>query len=157
MTGTHTSVIHLHPKKSETAGSIFSFQDMRALNSLYNDAHIYSQEDNSIALLLLCPDPLNNENHNVYALTVKNNILLNDAITNYFNISKWASYTNIDKRLEAIQNDLADKYIANKNNLEAFFLHYFENYGISLYKLQNNTWNQLALTNNNTVIILPNN
>lgn len=157
LTGTHNSVIHLHPKKSETAGSIFSFQDMRALNSLYNDAHIYSQEDNSIALLLLCPDPLNNENHNVYALTVKNNILLNDAITNEWNSTKWASYTDIDKRLRYIQDDLAYKYIANKDNLEAFFLQYFSNYGISLYKLENNVWNQLGLTTNGTIVTLPNN
>ncbi|MCZ8091406.1 MAG: hypothetical protein O9282_13540 [Flavobacterium sp.] len=46
--------------------------------------------------------------------------------------------------MEKINRDFGNKYKENKTRLERFFLDTFSNYGITLYKLENNQWKELT-------------
>lgn len=143
-TGTqYFSAIHLHPWDSCEQGGIFSWLDIRTLADMYNDTSPQNREDNNISLLVLCPDPIDTDHYNVYAITVKSIVALTTALDAEWNKEKWAHLTDESERLRQIQLDLGLAYKANYNRLENYFLQRFSDYGISLYKLESNHWNQL--------------
>ena len=158
-TKTHAD-IHLHTKGHGAASGIFSWGD------IYNFGEFYSglsnaqpaatfKEKNDISTMVFAPDPLNENNYNVYALTVKDANQLNVARQNEWN--KWSNITDVEDRMKKINRDFGNKYKENKTRLERFFLDTFSNYGITLYKLENNQWKELTpdTSNNNGVTKKP--
>lgn len=139
------SSIHLHPKDQEEASGIFSWLDIKTLADAYNE--VTPDLKSEFSMMIVAPDPLNLNNHNVYALKVKDIRLLSQAIANEWSSSKWDGITDEQERLKAIQKALGKDYVNNKNNLAQFFLQKFSNYGISLFQLQNNQWKELVLNN----------
>lgn len=141
------SAIHLHPKADGAAESIFSWGDISLLKDLYDSSFPRFKVNNDISLILVAPDPQNNNNYNVYALTVNNINNLTAALNAELNSSRWNSITDEKKKLKDLNEDCGNNYKKNKNNLERFFLDYYNNYGINLYKLINNQWNKLEPSN----------
>lgn len=154
--------IHLHTKGHGAASGLFSWGD------IYNFGEFYSglsnaqpaatfKEKNDISTMVFAPDPLNENNYNVYALTVKDANQLNAARQNEWNSPKWSRYTDVKKRIGKINRDFGEKYNENKNRLERFFLDTFNSYGITLYKLENNQWKELTpdTSNSNAVTKKP--
>lgn len=144
--GYYYASIHLHPKSQREAAGIFSFLDLKTLRDAYDGSSSNFQSNNEVTLILLAPDPKNLNNYNVYALKVKSWTALNLKVNNEENSPRWAKYIDPKKRMDAIQKELGDAYIKNKNNLEKYFLQRFGSYGISLYKLNgNDVWDELKL------------
>ena len=139
------SSIHLHPKDQEEASGIFSWLDIKTLADAYNE--VTPDLKSEFSMMIVAPDPLNLNNHNVYALKVKDIRLLSQAIANEWSSPEWSNIADVQERIEAIQKALGKDYVNNKNNLAQFFLQKFSNYGISLFQLQNNQWKELVLNN----------
>lgn len=159
-TGTYNSVainlgprwyasIHLHPKNQKAKASMFSFKDLIALKDQYQNAtNILKQE---VSMTIVAPDPLNNNNHKIYALKVKDITALENAINNELNSLKW-ELLNIDNEneiIDAIHRDLAKLYTDNASNLEKTFLEKFSNFGLQLFERENNQWKELNLNDQN--------
>lgn len=154
------SDIHLHTKEQGAASGLFSWGDIYNFGEFYseltnNEPAATFKEKNDITTVLLAPDPQNQNNYNVYALTVKDATQLNSATQNEWN--KWSRYTDIDERMKRINEYFGTKYLENKTRLERFFLDTFSSYGITLYKLENNQWKELTpdASNNNGVTKKP--
>lgn len=148
------SCIHLHPKQEGPAASIFSWGDIKLLRDLYLSLKdvMYVAESNDISLMVVAPDPQNIHNHNVYAVTVKNYTNLVNALK--LEDDKWKNrFPDERDRKTAINEHFGDKYVENKDTLEAYFLDAFSNYGISLFKLENNQWKELLLSSDRQNVI----
>lgn len=147
--------IHFHPRNSFPEGGLFSWQDIKGLRDLYSHANPMHQDDNDVACYLIAPDPYNSYNYHVYAITVKNLSILDAAVDAEFNSSKWGGETTSAKaRQEAINNYFGGQFEDNAGTLERYFLDTFASYGISLYKLENNTWNELLKSEANTTSVI---
>lgn len=143
------SSIHLHTKLHGAAGSIFSWGDIKYLKELYDSLKApqdYVVLNNDISTLVFVPDPLNTNNYNVYALAVNNFTHLMNEINNEFENPKWSDFSDERERTLKINDYYGTKYEENKDNLEAYFLNKFSNYGISLFKLEGNQWKKLLLS-----------
>lgn len=142
--GFYYAAIHLHPKGTGITGGIFSWQDLRALEDLYNGAYYPYKKD--VALMVLAPDPTDNNNSNIYSIRVNNLALLYTHLQYDWNNAGTPNSSD-EKKTLAINDWLAEKYTAGASDLEKTFLEVFENYGISLFKLNNNqdSWDEIKL------------
>lgn len=141
----HTGSTHSHPKDGYP---IFSWQDLRLLRNTFQ---IYAELfQYMVSIQIVCYNKADPSNPLIYSLKVKDFTKLNNKIE--------ADWTHTDlngksekQKLDIIHEKLAKKYDANKNNLELFFLQYFKDYGVELYKANNelNNWTKLSLNMTN--------
>jgi len=147
--GSVYAALHLHPKSSGAAGGIFSWSDLQTLEDMYVRAQQFNK--GKVTIMVVSPDPLDDSNYNVYAVTV-NDI---DTLTQKINSdkSKWSHISDEKEKIDIINEELAKDYRQNKNNLEKYFLERFGSYGISLFKLNSDEeWDELKLNATGTDI-----
>lgn len=143
------SDMHLHTTAEGSASGIFSWGDIFNFNSFYMEIPnaqpmAIFKEKNDLSTMLLAPDPqdpYNPNKYNVYAITINDPVQLMNSVQNEW--SKWSNYIDAKKRMEKINRAFGTDYVKNKDNLERFFIDKFVNYGITLYKFENNQWNEL--------------
>ena len=116
--------MHLHTKGHGAASGLFSWED------IYNFGEFYTglsnaqpaamfKEKNDISTILFAPDPLNENNYNIYALTVKDANQLNAARQNEMNTSQMPQIpgiTPITDREKIFEE--YDKYVKKRFDLE---------------------------------------
>jgi hypothetical protein len=138
---------HSHPKDTYP---IFSWGDLQTLRDTYNECRIFLRQN--VSIQIVCYNKNNPAQPLVYALRINDFTKLNDKINADWSNSKLNGKSK-EEKLDFIHKDLARSYKANENNLEAFFLHNFKDYGIDLYKANNDqtNWSKLSLntTTNN--------
>ncbi len=133
--------VHTHPKGTY---EIFSWLDLKALNTIYTDVHHHFKDD--VFLMVVADSNL------VYALKVDNiNTLTTKLDVDYNN----AKGDDDDEKTDNIERNMTDKY-KKSDNLEQAFLKLYGSYGISLYKATDanlSNWKLLELdeTDNETV------
>ncbi len=123
---------------------MFSWGDMQALLDMYTDA--VSSVKTEVTLMLVCNNPSDTNNPFVYALKVDDITALTTKINADWNNPKYAAQTD-EKKKENIFKALSKDYESNKSSLERHFLQFYADYGISLYKAENDmsNWNKLTL------------
>lgn len=137
----YISSTHTHPKGSVP---IFSWADLKTLRDSYQEcAHLFK---GMVSMQIVCYNKANPSVPLIYSLKVNNFNALNTKIN-----SDWDHINliglNDEKRIDAIHLNLEKLYDKNKNNLELFFLQNFKDYGIELYKANDelSNWTKLAL------------
>lgn len=145
--------IHTHPLDGY---SMFSWGDVQALLQMHNDA--VSGVKTDVTLMLVCNNPADSDNPLVYALKVDDINALTTKIDNDWNNTDYDGLSEKEKK-KKIFDKLKPDYETNKSNLERHFLQFYADYGISLYKAENDmsNWNKLTLGNGsgNTQLVIP--
>jgi hypothetical protein len=107
-----------------------------------------------VSIQIVCYNKNNPSEPLVYSLRINDFAKLNNKINNDWGDSKLDG-KSAEQKLDIIHEDLARSYKINENNLEAFFLQNFKDYGIDLYKANSDqtNWNKLSLnpTPNNPI------
>jgi hypothetical protein len=149
--------VHLHPISGYP---IFSWADLRMLLNTRGGAN--AENFMNVTLMIVTPNPNDPTNPNVYALFIQDSQELLDQLNNMWFASRFTTNGVTDSdatKLQKIHAEMGIQYQNNKNNLEAYFLEYISNFGISLYKANNNvtSWSKLELSNlSGTQIAFPN-
>lgn len=128
---------HTHP---EDTNAMFSWSDLKAIRDMYRDVGAFGKEH----VFNICV----NHNGTIYALKINDFEAINTKIE-----SDWANArgSNSEKKRANLEDKLEKKY-KRDNNLERVFLKEFKDYGVSLYKAEDdnlNNWNKLELNNPN--------
>ncbi|WP_123906949.1 hypothetical protein [Chryseobacterium sp. HMWF035] len=137
--------IHTHPYPG--AVPMFSWTDVFTLQRFYQDTYNTNLKD--VVIILVCKD--DNGVKQTYALKIDNPNMLYDAIvhdsTN--NVPNLNNDTTIEEITSKMDEKLTLLYYQKKPNREGTFLERFANFGISLYKADEDltTWNKLILEN----------
>jgi hypothetical protein len=158
--GQYIGGAHCHTKGGY---GIYSFGDIHFLLEAYNATAPHRKH--LVSYMLVCDNPNDLQNPNVYAINVTNIATLqaaHDAVWNHPDnaITPTGNQDEDEKtKMNLIHEKLAIDYKANKDNLEKYFLQKFGSFGISLYKADNdlNNWNQLELAtdDNNNLVVQP--
>lgn len=135
---------HSHPS---TGVPIFSFQDLRHLLNLYDNAKTSYKSD--VFEGVVAKD--SNGNKNVYILKVDDIAKLRAQVNAIWNHPDYAEYTTDKDRIEAIHSVQADKFDKSNGQIEKSFLEQFSTAGISLYKADTSVSSFSKLTLNNGV------
>lgn len=141
-TGTrYPSSSHSHPKDGYP---IFSWQDLRLLRNTYLEtAELFKP---LVSIQIVCFNETTPTQQLAYSLTINDFDKLNSKIE-----ADWSKeeLNGLDEeaKIKTIHIDLGEDYDQNKDNLELFFLQKFKNYGIDLYKANNEltNWTKLSL------------
>jgi hypothetical protein len=131
-------IIHTHPYP--LTYSMFSWGDAYQYLMLNQLSNIYR---NDLTLMLVTYNPVTNTN-DVYALKVENMRNFRNKMNNQLN-SLGAMDLNL--KIETLNEELGEKFVS-ETNLEKAFLEYFDGYGISLYKAEDNLSNWKKLEKN---------
>jgi hypothetical protein len=135
--------IHSHPIDGY---SMFSWGDLRSLLLMYDNmlSNSYKPE---VSLLLVCYNHADPSNPHVYAIKVENIEALRNKINEEWNKAAYNGITDDAKKVLRINDKSSKQYEANKNDLERFFLQNYNDFGISLYKAEDNmsNWNKKSL------------
>lgn len=118
---------HSHPS---TGVPIFSFQDLRHLLHLYEDAKDQYKQD--VFEGVVAKD--DEGNVNVYILKVDDIKALKEQTDAIWNHPDYAAYTNDKERIDAIHEKLGKIFDKSEGAIEKTFLEQFSAVGISLYK-----------------------
>ncbi|WP_197037257.1 hypothetical protein, partial [Flavobacterium sp. ZB4P23] len=137
--------LHSHPSDGY---AMFSFQDIRFLLSVYDEASSSRKQEAFNGLV--CKEALGNTN--TYMLKIENIELLRTQIDNVWKSEKYTRFQNDDERIKAIHKDQAIKYSESNGNLEKSFLEQFKDFGIVLFKADATTDSFEKLTLNNSTI-----
>lgn len=138
---------HIHTKKGF---GMFSWGDVKKLSELYNDAVSYNRP--AVTLILVCYNPnIATEPempYNIYALKVDDKKALTKNTDDVWNGVLYGDIIDQEDRIEKILKDEAERMKVNGSHLEKYFLEYYEDYGISIYKANTNLsdWNKLGLS-----------
>lgn len=116
-------VIHLHPYKTQP---MFSWQDLRSMRNLYNEATPFLRKDVFSIIVGI--------EGSVYALKINDYEAFNAKINSDWDTAKG---NNDDRKIYNLNKEIQRKYKLS-TNLERTFLQEFENYGVSLYKATGN-------------------
>ena len=132
---------HTHPIDG---CSMFSWGDVKALQIWYNQFDNYLSDE--VSCILVCNNPADPANPLVYSIKVDDITKLNTKINDDWTNPKYAA-PNDKKKKENIFKELSEGYEKNKSHLERHFLQFYADYGISLYKAENDmsNWNKLTL------------
>jgi uncharacterized ubiquitin-like protein YukD len=141
--------LHSHP--SDGYG-MFSFQDIRYLLSVYDEASPGRKEEAFNGLV--AKDAAGNTN--TYMLKIENIESLRTQVNNVWDSEKYSKFKTEEKRIKAIHKDQAIKYSKSDGKLEKSFLEQFKDFGIMLFKADatKNNFDKLIL-NNSTVTPTP--
>ncbi|MFN3942757.1 MAG: hypothetical protein ACK4K1_08990 [Flavobacterium sp.] len=138
---------HSHPKDSYP---IFSWGDLETLRDTYKDCR--NSLKGFVSIQIVCYNKNNPAQPLVYSLRINDFAKLDNKINSDWDDSKLNGKSN-EEKLDFIHKDLARSYKTNENNLESFFLYNFKDYGIDLFKANNDqtNWSKLSLnpTTNN--------
>jgi hypothetical protein len=137
--------LHSHPTDGY---AMFSFQDIRFLLSVYDEASSIRKQETFNGLV--AKDAAGNTN--TYMLKIENIESLRMQIDNLWNDPFYAKYQNEDDRIKAIHKDQAIKYSESNGNLEKSFLEQFKDFGIVLFKADATTDSFDKLTLNNSTV-----
>lgn len=131
--------IHTHPKGGH---AMFSWSDLNGLREIYIDTYQSNKQD--VFVMIVC------HNAGIYSIKISDWDKFQDKLDSDWNNPKLADKSDKDKR-RYLDNMLGREY--NKsNNLEKTFLQEFKDYGISLYKADDDNltnWKKLELSNPN--------
>jgi hypothetical protein len=149
-TGTdYVGSTHSHPKGKQP---MFSWGDLETLGDTYLECS--GELKPYVSIQIVCYNKNNPSEPLVYSLRINDFAKLNNKINNDWGDSKLDG-KSAEQKLDIIHEDLARSYKINENNLEAFFLQNFKDYGIDLYKANSDqtNWNKLSLnpTPNNPI------
>ncbi|WBX95925.1 hypothetical protein [Chryseobacterium gambrini] len=136
--------IHTHPYPG--AVPMFSWTDVFTLYYFYQK--VYEENKHDVVIIIVCKD--DNGVNQTYALKIDNPDMLYDAIVQDIqNNPKIKNNSLQSEILDKMDEDLTDLYAKNGTNREKPFLERFANFGISLYKADEDltTWNKLVLEN----------
>ncbi|QNK77979.1 hypothetical protein H7F37_02500 [Winogradskyella sp. PAMC22761] len=128
---------HTHP---EDTNAMFSWSDLKAIRDIYRDVGAFGKEH----VFNICV----NHDGTIYALKISDFEGLSAKVE-----SDWANTRGSnDKKKRANLEDKLEKKYKRDNNLERVFLKEFKDYGVSLYKAEDDNlsnWNKLELNNPN--------
>ena len=131
-------IIHTHPYP--LTYSMFSWGDAYQYLMLNQLSNIYR---NDLTLMLVTYNPVTNTN-DVYALKVENMRNFRNKMNNQLNS---LGTMDLNLKIKKLNEKLGDKF-ESETNLEKAFLEYFDGYGISLYKAEDNLSNWKKLEKN---------
>ncbi|MFV8441430.1 hypothetical protein [Flavobacterium sp. LB2P44] len=137
--------LHSHPSDGH---AMFSFQDIRFLLSVYDEASSSRKQEAFNGLV--CKDALGNTN--TYMLKIENIESLRTQINSVWNDPNYTKFQSEDERIKKIHEDQAKIYAKSNGNLEKSFLEQFKDFGIVLLKADATTDNFDKLTLNNSTI-----
>lgn len=137
--------LHSHPTDGY---AMFSFQDIRFLLSVYDEASSSRKQEAFNGLV--AKDAAGNTN--TYMLKIENIESLRTQINSVWTSDKYSKFQNEDDRIKAIHQDQAIKYSKSNGNLEKSFLDQFKDFGIVLFKSDANTDRFDKLTLNNSTV-----
>ncbi|WP_306620900.1 hypothetical protein [Chryseobacterium ginsenosidimutans] len=125
---------------------MFSWKDMKALYQYYSETN--DENIDKVVMVLVCKD--DNGQNQVYAIKIDDPNTLYDALQNdaIQNIPDLAGMTSVNIA-KIMDDDLTKLYTKNYPEREKTFLDRFANFGISLYKADENvtTWDKLIIEN----------
>ena len=106
--------------------------------------------------ILICPNPNDPSKPNVYAIKVDNVQALTNRLNSDLAAPQFAA-PNLNAQILLIHKQLSREYQSHKNDLEKYFLQRFAQYGIQLFKADNDlsNWNKLSLNNSSQVLSIP--
>lgn len=135
--------IHSHPIDGY---SMFSWGDLRSLLLMYDNMLSNSYKP-QVSLLLVCYNHADPTKPHVYAIKVENIEALRNKINEEWNKAAYNGITDDAKKVKRINDKFGEKYEKNKNDLERFFLQNFKDFGVSLYKAEDDmsNWNKKSL------------
>jgi hypothetical protein len=133
---------HSHP---DDGYAMFSFADVKFLMEAYDNASWSRKED--VFFMVVCKDDAGVTN--TYTIKVDSFGELTTQVNAIWNNPDYIGLTDKAK-LDKIHEKQADKYEKSKGNLERSFLEQFGEFGISLYKANDEltSWDNLKLENN---------
>lgn len=149
--GTIQGGAHNHPKDG------IAIPSWRDLNWLYNlENKSYGLNNNKAFSIIVVKNPEDVNNTITYAIAINDFNALQGQINFELNQPKIISEPDPEKKLDKIMNKFGKKFKSIQGNntaLQKKFLETFANYGIDLYKKDDNTntWKKLKLQNNNPV------
>lgn len=141
----YVGALHSHPSDGY---AMFSFQDIRFLLSVYDEASSSRKQESFHGLV--CKDDLGNTN--TYMLKIENIESLRTQINSVWNDPNYTKFQSEDERIKKIHEDQAKIYAKSNGNLEKSFLEQFKDFGIVLLKADATTDNFDKLTLNNSTI-----
>jgi hypothetical protein len=141
----YIGAMHSHPSDGD---AMFSFQDIRYLLSVFDEAYPSRQQEAFHGLV--CKDAAGNTN--VYMLKIENIESLRTQINSVWSSEKYSVFQTEKDRIEAIHLDQANKYSKSNGNLEKSFLEQFKDFGIVLFKADATTDHFDKLTLNNSTV-----
>ncbi|MBD0726697.1 hypothetical protein B6A10_16115, partial [Flavobacterium sp. L1I52] len=138
----HVGVFHSHPS---TGVPMFSFQDLKTLIDIYDDASDSRKAEVFIGLVAKDPDG----NVNVYMLKIDNIDDLRTAVNDIWDNPGYANLADED-RIKAIHKNQNETFDNSSGQIEKSFLEQFPSAGVSIYKADNslNSFSKLTLENN---------
>jgi hypothetical protein len=131
--------IHTHPVGTYP---MFSWQDIYNLKDLYADAKPQNKQD--VFMIIVCP------NDKVYAVKVDDFNKLKTKMDGDWDSPELIGCSEVEKN-DDLLNTMKKEYSKDSNS-ERVFLKKFKDYGISVYKADNNltNWSKLLLDNSNS-------
>jgi hypothetical protein len=106
-----------------------------------------------VTTILICTNPDDHNNPFIYALKIDDIAALKSSILDVWDDPDYDDLED-EEKTDRILKQESSYHDANKNNLERAFLRKFSNYGISLYKANDDlsNWNKLTMDIDGTTV-----
>lgn len=146
------NIIYFHSHPFDSVG-LFSFQDLRALLSVYDSLTNKNKQKAIMGIVT----PGDDGKAVVYLLKIDNINSLRNYVGRIWNNNKYINIENYENRINKIHEDISEKYSNSTLSREGIYFDHFKGTGLSLYKANNELTNFGRLTAPNTTPVPCNN